>query len=100
MLVLAIFGTIMQIWHRRQRQILFLGHEPGTIASAVSIGAQTGVGSVLSGRLGTKEMEAVLSDKRFRIDKESGKIVMDGEDGFENALSPTRTEFGFVGNRV
>ena len=50
MFVLAVFGTVLQLWHRREREILHLPHAPGTIASAVSLGGQTGLGSVLSGR--------------------------------------------------
>ncbi|KAI0790335.1 hypothetical protein C8Q75DRAFT_110838 [Abortiporus biennis] len=94
MLILFFAGTIMQIWHARQRKILSLPHRPGTIASAVAIGAQTNVGSVLAGSKRTKDMREALGGKRFRIDRETLKIVMEGESGYENAVSPTRAEFG------
>ena len=43
MILLAFFGTIAQLFHRFDRRNLRLRHEPGTIASAVSIGGQTGM---------------------------------------------------------
>lgn len=95
MFVLAVFGTILQLWHRREREILHLTHAPGTIASAVSLGGQTGLGSVLAPRLGEEEMKAALENKRFRIDRRTLKIVVEGEDGYQDAESPAnRTAFG------
>ncbi|TFK41505.1 hypothetical protein BDQ12DRAFT_387580 [Crucibulum laeve] len=88
MLLLAFFGTIVHIFHRFDRRHLHLQHEPGTIASAVSIGAQTGVGNVLAGRRGMRDINQALQDKKFRIDPQTMKIVMEGEDGYETAASP------------
>lgn len=93
MFVLAVFGTILQLWHRREREILRLAHAPGTIASAVSLGGQTGLGSVLAPRLREHEMRAALQNKRFRIDTRTLKIVMEGEEGFQDATSPARMNF-------
>lgn len=98
MFVLAVFGTILHIFHRRSSHILALAHAPGTIASAVSLGGKTGVGDVLAG-LGSHREEDIkyaLRDKRFRIDPRSMRIVMDGEAGYEEASSPVYREgFGF-----
>ena len=95
MFVLAIFGTLLQLWHRRERQVLHLAHAPGTIASAVSLGGQTGLGSVLAGRHRDEEMKAVLEGKRFRIDQRTMKIVMEGEEGFEQAVTPGYARLAF-----
>ncbi|KIP09926.1 hypothetical protein PHLGIDRAFT_58860, partial [Phlebiopsis gigantea 11061_1 CR5-6] len=88
MFVLAVFGTVLQLQHRRERDILRLAHAPGTIASAVSLGGQMGLGSVLVPRLREDEMKAALENKRFRIDTRTLKIVMEGEAGYQDAASP------------
>lgn len=88
MFLLAIFGTIIQLLHRHDRHQLRLKHEPGTIASAVSIGAQTGMGALLAGQQREEDMNHILRGKRFRIDPKSMKIIMEGEDGYDVAASP------------
>ena len=61
----------------------------------MSLGAQTGVGQVLAGRRRAEDMYAALQDKRFRIDTRTNKIVMQGEAGYEDAMSPNdRLTFG------
>ncbi|KAG6888940.1 hypothetical protein C0995_004795 [Termitomyces sp. Mi166 len=77
-----------RVWLRRERRRLRLRHEPGTIASAVSIGAQTGMGELLAGRQGEDEIKEVLSNRKFRIDPSTMKIIMEGEEGYEFAASP------------
>lgn len=88
MLSLAFFGTIVHLFHRKDRRDLRLNHEPGTIASAVSIGAQTQVGNVLAGRQDERDISEALKNKRFRINPGTMKIVMEGEEGYELAKSP------------
>jgi hypothetical protein len=88
MILVAFFGTIAQLFHRFDRRDLRLQHEPGTIASAVSIGGQTGMGALLAGRQNQKDIDEVLSNKKFRIDPATMKIFMEGEDGYEFASSP------------
>jgi hypothetical protein len=88
MFLLALCATIIHLLHRAERHNLRLRHETGTIASAVSIGAQTGIGDLLAGRQRAEDMNQVLQDKRFRIDPRSMKIVMEGEEGYEYAASP------------
>ncbi|KAJ3739563.1 hypothetical protein DFH05DRAFT_1560326 [Lentinula detonsa] len=88
MIIVAFFGTITQLFHRYDRRQLRLRHEPGTIASAVSIGGQTGMGALLAGRQDQKDIDEVLSNRKFRIDPRTMKIIMEGEDGYEFASSP------------
>ncbi|GLB39261.1 hypothetical protein LshimejAT787_0604230 [Lyophyllum shimeji] len=92
MLLLAFFGTLVHLFHRADRRRLRLRHEPGTIASAVSIGAQTGMGNLLAGRQDQREITQALRNKKFRIDPETMKIIMEGEEGYETAASPTQAE--------
>lgn len=89
MLLLAFFGTLVHLFHRADRRRLCLRHEPGTIASAVSIGAQTGMGNLLAGRQDQKDITQALQNKKFRIDPQTMKIIMEGEEGYEFAASPT-----------
>ena len=89
LLILAFFATIVHLLHRADRRDLKLKHEPGTIASAVSIGAQTGVGHVLSGRHSENDIKEALQNKKFRIDPVTMKIIMEGEYGYESATIPT-----------
>ncbi|KAF8067656.1 hypothetical protein FPV67DRAFT_1581278 [Lyophyllum atratum] len=89
MLLLAFFGTIVHLFHRTDRRRLRLRHEPGTIASAVSIGAQTGMGNLLAGRQHQSDITQALQNRKFRIDPQTMKIIMEGEEGYEFAASPT-----------
>jgi len=89
LLILAFFATIVHLLHRTDRRDLKLKHEPGTIASAVSIGAQTGVGHVLAGRHSENDIKEALQNKKFRIDPVTMKIIMEGEQGYESATIPT-----------
>ena len=88
MLLLSIFGSIIHILHRYDRRQLRLRHEPGTIASAVSIGAQTEVGALIDGQQEEEEMYKALGNRKFRIDTDTMKIVMQGDDGYDDAASP------------
>jgi hypothetical protein len=90
MLLLAFFGTIVHFFHRNDRRRLRLGLAPGTIASAVAIGAKTGMGDLLAGRQNEKYVSEALQNKKFRIDPQTMKIIMEGEDGYEYAASPLR----------
>jgi hypothetical protein len=74
MLVLAFIGTIVQLLHRADRRDLPLGLPPGTIASAVSVGGQTGVGAVLSGRQKEEDVQQALGNRRFRMDPRTMKV--------------------------
>lgn len=98
MFALAACGTVLQLAHARARRVLRLAHAPGTIASAVSLGAHTGLGAALAGRVREDEMRAALGDKRFRIDPRTHRIVVEGDAGFCDAHSPApgRTLFGFA----
>lgn len=99
MLLLAFFAFLIQLFHRYDRRQLTLGHMPGTIASAVSIGAQTGMGELLAGRQRVEEFERVLRDKRFKIDPRTMKIIMEGEEGYESAASPRKSVFEILQTR-
>ncbi|TFK47572.1 hypothetical protein OE88DRAFT_1665776 [Heliocybe sulcata] len=88
LILLAFFGTIVQLLHRGDRANLKLAHQPGTIASAVVVGAQTNMGVLLAGRQRKEDIVQALRDKRFRINTRTMKIVMEGEEGYDEAASP------------
>ncbi|KAJ6539120.1 hypothetical protein B0H19DRAFT_1177232 [Mycena capillaripes] len=87
-IVLALAAGVIHIFHRHERQDLNLLHQPGTIASAVSIGAATEMGQLLAQQRNTEEIHQALQDKRFRIDPYNMKILMDGEEGYQSVGSP------------
>lgn len=97
--LIAIVGALVQILHSHARRRLRLRHEPGTIASAVSIGAQTNLATLLNGRQQDDDFIKALRNHKFRIDPRSMKIVMEGELGYEQAASPDprRSIFGVLG---
>ncbi|KAL9709934.1 hypothetical protein Ac2012v2_006994 [Leucoagaricus gongylophorus] len=99
MLLLAFFATLIQLFHRYDSRQLSLRHMPGTIASAVSIGAQTGMGELLAGRQKAEEFERVLRNKKFKIDPQTMKIIMEGEEGYESAASPRKSIFAVLQTR-
>ncbi|KAF8962330.1 hypothetical protein BDZ97DRAFT_1122718 [Flammula alnicola] len=88
LLLLAFFATIIHLFHREDRRHLRLKHEPGTIASAVSIGAQTGVGNILAGRHAQQDLKEALQDRKFRIDPVDMRLFMEGEEGYETVSLP------------
>lgn len=99
MFLLAFAGALLHRLHWIDRQNLRLAHEPGTIASAMTIGAQTNIASLLDGQQREEDIMKVLRDKKFRINPRTMKIVMEGEDGYDQAASadPRRSVFGNLG---
>jgi len=83
LIVLALCAAVIHIFHRHERQDLNLLHQPGTIASAVSIGGATQMGQLLAQQRNAAEIQHALQDKKFRIDPYNMKILMDGEEGYE-----------------
>jgi len=99
LLAVALIGGYIQLLHRYNRRDLHLLHEPGTIASAVSIGAQTDLANLLDGRQQEDDFIKTLQNKKFRIDPRTMKIIMQGEAGYETAASPNprQSMFGAFG---
>jgi hypothetical protein len=88
MFILAFALGLVQYLHRQDRKGLRLAHEPGTIASAVSIGAQTDMAYLLDGVNRKQDIKGVLKGKKFRIDTTTMKIVTEGDEGFDEAATP------------
>jgi hypothetical protein len=99
LLAVALIGGYIQLLHRHNRRDLHLLHEPGTIASAVSIGAQTDLANLLDGRQEEDDWKRTLQNRKFRIDPRTMKIIMQGEAGYETAASPNprQSMFGALG---
>ncbi|KAF7972810.1 hypothetical protein HWV62_17000 [Athelia sp. TMB] len=91
--VVAVLGAFIQLAHAHSRRYLRLHHQPGTIASAVTIGAQTSLAKILHGQQEEKEIVQALQDKRFRIHPQTMKILTMGERGYEEAVTPNRPGF-------
>jgi hypothetical protein len=101
LLAVATIGAYIQILHRYTRRNLLLLHEPGTIASAVSFGAETDLAHLLQGHQRQEGFLRALRGKKFRIDPQTMKIVMQDEPGYEQAVSPNARQsyFGGLSNR-
>jgi hypothetical protein len=93
LIVVALMGGCIQIAHAYSRRNLRLHHRPGTIASAVTIGAQTSLANILHGQQEEKDIMQALRDKKFRIDPRTMKILTLGERGYEQAVTPNRPGF-------
>jgi len=87
LLVIALVGAFVQVFHQRSRRQLRLQHIPGTIASAISIGAETNLAQLLNDQQ-EQNFGRALRNKQFRIDPQTMKIVMQGENGYEEAITP------------
>jgi hypothetical protein len=87
LVVIALVGAFVQVFHQYSRRRLRLQQIPGTIASAISIGAETNLAQLLNGQQ-EQNFGQALRDKQFHIDPQTMKIVMEGDDGYEEAVSP------------
>ena len=82
LIAFTILGTIVHVIHYRTRAAIILPRRPGTIASAAAFTARSNVGDVLDGHRDEVALERILKNKRFKIDKLTGRIVMEGDDGY------------------
>lgn len=85
--MVALIGTLVQILHRTSRQRLTLHHVPGTLASAISIGASTNLTQLFNAEE-PDDLVEVLRNRKFRINPQTMKILIQGEDGYEEAVTP------------
>jgi len=95
---LAVLGLVLAVLHNKERRFLRLAHEPGTIASAAAVAGHTEVAVILEGKDDEKTMKRLLGQHRYRIDPHSGKIVFDGEFGFDNRAESPQPNITTYGN--
>lgn len=76
------------------RDLVVIPRRPGTLASAAAFTARSNVGDVLDGHLDEAALTRVLEHKRFRIDRNTGRIVMEGHGGLDTALLPLSVHKG------
>lgn len=88
LLVVALVGAFVQVCHRASRQQLHLRHIPGTLASAISIGADTNLTKLFNNSEQQDDFTEALRNRKFRIDPQTSKIVLQGDEGYEQAVSP------------
>lgn len=101
LLAIAFTTAVLQLLHRQSRKDLRLRHQPGTIASAVSFGAQTDLADLLHGQQEQDDFIRALRNRKFRIDPRTMKILIEGESGYDQAASPNARQsiFGALGLR-
>jgi len=90
LLLVALAGTSVQIFHRESRRRLQLRHVPGTLAAAISIGADTDLTKLFDRpeQVNDFDFAETLRDRRFRINTQTMRIVLEGDEGYEEAISP------------
>ncbi|KAF8517011.1 hypothetical protein BU17DRAFT_50207 [Hysterangium stoloniferum] len=84
LVLFACLGAVVHVLHSRSRELVVIPRQPGTIASAVAFTARSNIADVIDDNIDERTLTRVLKDKRFRIDKTTGRIVMEGEAGFED----------------
>lgn len=99
LLLVALIGGFIQIVHGRSRKNLHLHHQPGTIASAVSIGAQSQLATLLNGQQEEGAIWQALRNKKFRIHPETNQILVQGEIGYDEAVTPDPRQAFFQSTR-
>lgn len=87
LLMAAFVGTIVQLFHRASRRDLKFDHVPGTIASAIYIGGDK-LNELLHSPQHQGGFAEALQNKRFRINRQTRRILMNDEEGYEDTLSP------------
>ncbi|EJD54729.1 hypothetical protein AURDEDRAFT_110239 [Auricularia subglabra TFB-10046 SS5] len=85
--VLAITASLVHIAHARLRAPVTLAHDPGTLATALALA---------SGHEHMPDARSVLKKRRFRIDPQTGLLVEEGQQGFEDAISPDPRQSRFI----
>ncbi|KZT34086.1 hypothetical protein SISSUDRAFT_318122 [Sistotremastrum suecicum HHB10207 ss-3] len=84
LVILGCLGFIVHLYHKKLREPLALHHSPGTIASAVAITANSDFGNLMHGKQQEKEIVQALRNKRFKLDRSTGKIVLDREGSLDD----------------
>jgi len=91
LLLIACLGTLVQVFHSYSRQKLRLQHIPGTIASSISISAETSVARLLDGKQ-EEDFEETLHNRTFSMDAGTMKIEM--QSGvYQGPISTRRSAF-------
>ncbi|KIJ47063.1 hypothetical protein M422DRAFT_249379 [Sphaerobolus stellatus SS14] len=75
--VFAILAGFIHLRHRQIRRDVMLPFQPGTLAAAAAITANSNVSQLLGANLDEKALKEALRAKRFTMDKETGKVVME-----------------------
>ncbi|KIJ35111.1 hypothetical protein M422DRAFT_34811 [Sphaerobolus stellatus SS14] len=75
----AILGSYIHIQHRKLRDRVILPLQPGTLASAAAFTARSNVSDLLDAKFDDKQLQEVLRHKRFKMDRETGQIVLDAD---------------------
>jgi len=73
----AFLGAFIHYSHAHLRSRVILPLQPGTLASAAAFTARSNVGQLLDGNLDERKLHELLRDKRFRMDKDTGRVVWD-----------------------
>ena len=70
--------------HYQLRKGVVLYAQPGTIASAASITADSGLDALVKPGFTGEQLREALQGRKFRVDN-IGRVILEGEKGFDSA---------------
>ena len=85
---MGIAGIYVHVKHRRAREKLWLTSHPGSIASIVALTSRSGFGELLLPYDDQATMQHKLSGLRFYLDRRTGAILADDDQGEHYAYVP------------
>jgi hypothetical protein len=104
LIILSWTSALLHVRHHYLRRRLRLWNEPGTIASAVTIGGETHMSRLLNERGKRQDISEALEGHTFSFDPKTMKIFMDDEGkgfGLDTAQKGVLAKvFGFLGGVV
>ncbi|KAH8833004.1 hypothetical protein DL96DRAFT_1584277 [Flagelloscypha sp. PMI_526] len=80
--LVALGSFIIHFLHYHDRKDLILRHEPGTLASAIYVGADTPFAKLIANRENDDQVRDALKAARFRLDPIRNKVIMDGDENY------------------
>jgi hypothetical protein len=82
LILIAVLGPLVQLAHRRERQLLHLTHPTGTIACAMSVGGNSQLGELLARQ---QDLDGAIHNRKFGLNRQTMQIMMNDEPGYTEA---------------
>jgi hypothetical protein len=82
----GIIGGFIHYLHYQLRKGVLLYAQPGTIASAASMTADSGLNALVRPGFTGQQLREALRGRKFTVDN-TGRVILQGERGFEAATA-------------
>ena len=95
LIIAGIVGTVLHYLHYQLRKGVKLYAQPGTIASAASITADSGLTGLVKAGFTEGQLRDALRGRKFTVDH-TGRVILQDENGFEGGkpLEKRRSVYG------